>query len=71
MKKEKTIAERIEAKIKRAKKYHTIYHKNVALTEEEIEWLEQQKEENFEYPSFGSSTEPLIQGNELWLTFDY
>lgn len=66
----KTIEEQILGRVKRTPKYHTIYHKNVELTQDQVEWLKEYKNEHADLPHFGATEVDLV-GDNLWLTFDY
>ena len=66
----KTIEEQILGRVKRTPKYHTIYHKAVELTPEQIEWLKEYENEHTELPHFGATEVDLVD-DTLWLTFDY
>lgn len=66
----KTIEEQILGRVKRTPKYHTIYHKIVELTPEQIEWLKEYENEHAELPHFGANEVDLV-GDNLLLTFDY
>jgi len=66
----KTIEEQILGRIKRTPKYHTIYHKTVELTQDQVEWLKEYENEHAELPHFGATEVDLVD-DTLWLTFDY
>lgn len=70
MAKKKSIEEQILGRVKRTPKYHTIYHKTVELTPEQMEWLREYENEHAELPHFGATEVDLV-GDNLWLTFDY